>query len=202
MKIKAFGTNLRKEDTNTIKAMIKMVTLDIVDIYDLKSFEPNINHDDVVFLFGHRAQILCKDKQCIAKFEFPEIDKLSKEYGDPEERQLAKKKLLEIKNLFETSDFNKPVEKNVEVVDEKVYPDPTQLQVLEQAIKKRNIESWIGITKDGRKIKVTQEPEMNSADINITFTEFYNLRRFMDTFNIKETKIVYKPAANNTKNGH
>lgn len=196
----AFGTNIRKEDYNTIRNMIKLVSLETVDIFDLKTYEPTAKPEDIVFLFGKRAEMLCKNLQCKVKLLFPDIDRLSRDLGELEDRKTAKEQLLKFKEILENGALNNvtldsKTENKIETINEEAIPDPTQLQALEQMLFKKGIESWTGVTKDGKKIKLTKEPETSTADINLTFIEFYNLRRFMEVFDIKETKIVYKPMA-------
>jgi hypothetical protein len=203
MKFKAYGINIRKEDYETIRGMMKLVASEIIDIYDLKSYELDIRYDDIVFVFGNKAEKLSKNIDCKAKLIFPDVDRLSKDVGDPEERQLAKEKLLLLKQAIENGSLEKKLvivnEKQSETVTVEAIPDFTQLQALDQILQKKGIESWIGTSKNGKTVKLTKEPETNSADINMTFTEFYNLRKFMEVFNIKETKIVYKPIASDNK---
>lgn len=194
----AFGTNIRKEDYNTIRNMMKLVAPDTIEIFDVRVHEATAKSEDIVFIFGKRAEMFCKNLQCKAKLIFPDIDRLSRDLGESEIRQNAKEQLLKFRETLESGALNNLTHNTVydtQVITEDMIPDFTQLQALEQTLDKQKIDSWIGLTKNGKKIKLTKNPETNTADINLTFAEFYNLRKFMEVFDIKETKIVYKPLA-------
>jgi hypothetical protein len=182
MSFKAFGKNIRKEDYNTIKKMVKLVTLDTVDIFDLLSIRMNVQHDDVIFVFGTAAEKESEGKTCKARLVFPEIEKLSSDLGEKELRYLALKQLLEFKDALDNA--------------EDQISEYTQMQTLETHLRKKGTQSWEGTTSAGRKIRITLDPEESTADIHLTFAELYNLRKFMEVFDVKETKIVYKPSTN------
>lgn len=198
----AFGTNIRKEDYNTIRNMMKLVASESIEIFDVRVHEALAKPEDIIFVFGKRAEMFCKDLQCKAKLIFPDIDRLSRDLGESEMRQQAKEQLLKFRETLESGVLNNNTVFNTQVITEEMIPDFTQLQALEQIINKKGIDSWIGLTKNGKKIKLSKNPETNTADINLTFAEFYNLQKFMEVFDIKETKIVYKPLASNHKTNH
>lgn len=207
MAFKAYGKSIRKKDYDLIRKMASVVTPEPIDIYDLMSYEMNLDPSDIVFLYGHAAQKMAQNKKCLSKLAFPEPEKLERgPLGEEEQRQYALNKLLSFKNAYESGFVQESkseqntTEKTETTITEDHMLDQTQLQLLEKHIKESGTESWIGTTKNGKVIKLTPQPIKGPEDINMTFAEFYNLRKFMEVFGLKETKIVYKPSASRKDN--
>lgn len=195
MSCKAYGMNLQESDYTLIRKAVAIVTKDPVDIYDLRSYEIESTSSDILFLFGNRAQRLSAGKLCYAKALLPEVEKLSKEYGTEEDRQEAYELLVKFKARLENKTTDEPSENRVETIKEDLITEP---ELAKPKIKE--LQYWEGKNKDGRLVRLSKEQETSTADINLTFQEFETLRGFMEVFNIKETKIVYKPSTTIRKN--
>lgn len=191
MKFKAYAFNFDDEARETIKGACKLVTNEIVDIIDLQTKDIESDGDDILFLFGEKAVKASVGKSYLAKLELTEVEKLVAKIGDPEERKAAKKQLLEFRGMLES--FRDKAVQNTKV--EADVPAEGHVSQAPQTLDNM-VKSWSGVTRDGKTIKLTEEPEGNTADINLTFEEFTALSRFMEVFGVKETKIVYKPSAN------
>lgn len=195
MNYKAYAMNLQESDFALIKKIVSIVTKEIVDVYDLRSYEIQSTEDDILFLFGRRAHILGRDKKCRLKAELPEVEKLTKEYGTEEDRQETFDFLVKFKARIENKTTDQPNETNIESIQEDLIAEP---ELAKPKIKE--LQYWEGKNKDGRLIRLSKEQETSTADINLTFQEFEMLRGFMEVFNIKETKIVYKPSSTIRRN--
>jgi hypothetical protein len=200
MKVKAYGLNFQEEDIVIIRKMGKIITQQPIDIFDLGTYQIESSEEDVLLLFGYKANKDSEGKKFLGKLEFPEIDKLAQKHGDPEERKAANKKLRAFREKLDSKSFQDTEQKTnirTDVLTEAQLPKASQIQSLEDQIKQKQIDSWIGETREGKRIKLTQESETDTADVNLTFAEFMALNRFMEVFGVKETKIVYKPSASN-----
>lgn len=206
MSYRAYGTSIRKEDYGLIRNMAAMVTTDPIDIYDLKSYEMNIGPDDVVFLFGRAALAKAKDQSCRAKITFPEPEKLNKgSLGEEELRVEAFEKLSQLKEILRSGDLSKEQEQDTKeetqlTITEDHMLDEYHLDKLQIHLKERNTNYWMGTTKAGKVIKLTNKPEKGIEDINLTFAEYCSLMKFMEVFGTKEINIVYKPSSSRESN--
>jgi hypothetical protein len=208
MAIKAYGTNLRPEHYDTIKAMVGIFTKEPVEILDLISYGCDPQFDDIILVFGRQAKHKCSDKPVKAKLEFPEIEKLQKETGEEPIRIAAAKKLQAFEKLYssgqldKTKEWKKTVEEEVQTASITMdalpsdYPTADQVLALETSLRKKNKTEWRGTTKDGRSIRLTILPEESNADINMTFAELYAVSNLMDKLNVKEIEVVLRPDSN------
>ena len=201
----AYGFNLRAADVLLIQEMFKILTTEKFEVYDLRSWDPEPTSDDVVLLFGLRAIKVYEGCSCYSKTEFPDISKLSRDHGDEGERSHAYKKLLRLKEGLAEG---KPVDPDSEVISKKSniisthnlpFASMEEIAQLEETLRERRINSWTGTTKDGKKIKLTMEPEDSDADVDLTFRELYALRACLEALNVEEIQIAYKPVVHSRK---
>ena len=61
---------------------------------------------------------------------------------------------------------------------------------MKKAMQLKEFKGWHTITPEGHKIKITLEPEENTADINITFSELFFIKAAMETLNVKDLQII------------
>ena len=95
MKYKAYGINLRvPEDIELIKKVCTVVTNEMIEIQDTCNKPVISDHETVLFLFGKKIYKEAEQKQYYNKVELPEVWKLDKDFGDPEERKYANELLL------------------------------------------------------------------------------------------------------------
>lgn len=197
MKFIAVGMNIRPEDYDTIRNMVHVVTNETPEIYDMRCYE--INHttsDDMVFFaFGSRAAKFLNNTNAI---HLGEVEKYSKDLGDPEEKRHAFKLLKQFKEELDKKD----VELQREKVDTKRITKEDVISISVDSGFKPELQEWSGTTSDGRLIRVSKSSEVEKADINLTIDEFKDLTKFMEVFDIKETKIVYKPNALSSQNNN
>lgn len=206
---KGFGFNLRVEDNNLIQSMFKVVTDEIPEIYDLRSYEAEeLAPNDIVFLYGKRAVKTYENISCASKIIFPDITRLDATFGDQQERANAYQTLLQLKDKIENDRLLNGVEEKLPVkveqktITKKMLPKLSSERVLEleTTLKKQGIASWTGETEDGRKIRLTIDPEDSDADIDMTFKELYALKTCIEVLQVKEMNIAYKPTSSTNKN--
>jgi hypothetical protein len=204
MKIAAYGYQLRKEDIQVIKNMCKFITKDIIDIYDIMSFDIASSKDTLLLLYGNKAIEVSKNIICLHKVCFPDASRLNPSLGETEERLEAYQTLQKLKKVLDSGDLNTLNNQNILIktdkLNEKSLPKLTANQVrqLERHQREQGKNQWNGITEDGKTIKITVEPSENTADINLTFAELYAVMGLVETFQVKELEIVYKPSSSNT----
>lgn len=199
-KFKAYGFNLTENDEKIISKMFSLVTTDMPEIYDLRSFSPEIDSDDVIFVYGLKSKKICKELKCLAKIEFPDIAKLDATTGDEGQRELAYKEILKLKKYLGSNYKNEEISTGIILEDIKDKINETslpplnskQVMQLEIVLKKKGITSWVCKSKDGIKTRITIEPEKSDADINLTFKELYALKACMEVLHIEEFEIAYK----------
>jgi hypothetical protein len=192
----AYGINLSKNEVEIIRQMIALVTDEPADVYDLRSYQPISTEGDILFLYGDRAIGDCGKLPHRVKLEFPDVSRLVAGFGDEEERELAHQKLLDFKAaIADTQDS--AVERTV-IPEESLPPISTSqaLGHLKVALSHENVEAWEGVTKNGKKFRITLVPEESDADIRLTFVELYMIRAAMDTLQVEELEIVHKPNSN------
>lgn len=195
MSVKAYGYKLRKEDYGLIGRMGDVLG-QLVSTYDLASYDVDIEEDDIVLVLGEHAKRLCKGSTCQAKIEFPEPVQLDQTLGDEPLRQEAYEKLLKLKEALQAVPDTTDVKQNL---TEGSLPKLTsgEVRALEETLLKKGVTHWIGVTTDGRSVRVSVEPERSVADIDITFAELFALRTAMEVLRIKEFEVVHS----NTKGG-
>ena len=202
---KAFGRSLTKEDKKLINNMATVITNENIEIYDLNSYELNINPDDTVLLFGAMAVKLAENIECAGKATFPEPKRLNKNTAQYDEnlRQAAFDRLTQLKKLLSEKVSSPEPQGTVKILSKEHLSDPNLVLKVVQEFSKQEPQTWKGITKGGKTIKLSnsyKEDNKNDADINMTFSEFLTLKWFMDVFGVMETSIVYKPNTNKENN--
>ena len=191
---KAYGFNLRIEDYDLIKRMGKIVTSELIHIFDLKSFDPDVSGEDTLIIYGQHAKNLlstgCKPLHYLLLKEPIRYDD---NLGSSEDKQTAQELLLSLKESIDKIG-GKEVQielENVSFTDESL-PSLTSDQVkdLEASLLKQGVLYWEGLTKDGKKIRLTRKPENSTADVNMTFVELYAVRSVMETLQVTSLEVV------------
>jgi len=203
MSFKAFGFNLTSDHTELIKRMVANITDEQVEVTDVRSFEPEVTREDIVLAYGLQAQRKLQGVRCGVLLEFPDPDRLDMTLGDPEEIRLAQEKLTsfgELLDIHTTEQVHTEEPTNTQSLNLTTEEIPANLTAsdvkkLEEQQFKQGRTHWTGMTRDGRSIRVTVEPEENTADINITFAELYAVMGLVETLRVKELEFVYKPSA-------
>jgi len=208
MKFLAYGYNLTKEDTTTITNMFKLITTETPEIRDLKSYELEVESDTILFLYGEKAVRQGDQARCLVKMEFPDATRLSPSFGDPELRKDAFTRLCRLKDELASGVEGIEIEQIVESVRETIQvsslPNLSSAQVaaLETVLKSKGISAWICKDTEGRKIRISMEPEHTDADINLTFRELYALKVCAETLHIQEFNIAYRPNHTSKDSSH
>jgi hypothetical protein len=211
MKFKAFAYSIDANQYTTIRKMIQFLTEEEPEIIDLRSFEPEISKDDLVLVYGIKAQRRLEKNKCLLKVEFPEPYKLGKTaLGNETDRKSAWEKLIQLKNTLDSGNMeaiskasfeNQKTLNLTEELPSKLTA--TNIKELERQQKEQGKTHWSGWTTNGKSIRVTVEPEKSEADINITFAELYAVMGLKEVFRVKELEIVCKSShiteTNNTK---
>lgn len=201
--IKLFGSSLDYNQMLVVEK-IKNFMGEECEVIDLSSFEPEINEDDVVIVFGRKAQRRTENMKSRFRIELPAPFQLDATLGASEEtREETFRKLQELKQALD-SGANKDIPNTTSCpktnktlnLTEELPPQLTTIAVqeLEKQQRAQGLIHWSGRTVDGRTIRVTVEPEENSADINLTFAELYAVIGLKEAFRVKELEIVHKPS--------
>lgn len=206
MAFKAYGYNLSPKDYELIHRMVKLITNEVADIYDVHSYEPEVHADDVVLIYGRKAAQACKNRACRATMEFPDASRLDPALNDEEAREEAFSRLKKLEKLLDFG-HTPDLDLDTQTIDETVItkeqlPDLTssQVQKLEAIIRQKGYTEWLGTTQDGRTIRLTLQPEDSEADIDMTFAELFLLRTAMERLQVKELELVYKTSTISRKN--
>jgi len=202
--LKAFGFNIDSNGEKIIRAMATVVSPNPIDITDLAVFNADFSKEDIVFVFGDRTRREIGDKPAGLKLYFPEVYKLDATFGEKEERQQAYDKLLRLKKVLSAEDRANTLMGTDEqcsrtTITEEILPELSSseiLQYLKAALRRQGTKEWLGSTKNGKLIRLTLEQEEGKADVNMTFAEMYLLRLAMETLQVKELEIVYRPGIN------
>jgi hypothetical protein len=196
--IRGMGFDLSKSETH----IIDMMTLYVsggkkVTVTDLQCHRIQYDAADTILVYGNRAWRMLKDVDCRTKIRFPAPSKLDTTHGDPDEIDRAKAKLVLIKealadNTIDTiSDTDEEPNLTEEIPEDLTAAD---VKILEIQQRRQDKIYWKGMTKSGRSLRVTVEPEQGTADINITFAELYAIIGLRETLQVKELEFVYKPS--------
>lgn len=202
--IKIIGFNISTEDQKIVDRVSKLLpTIYKQEIIDLRSFEPESNSQDILLIFGEKAAKICKDLPCKIKEEFPDLTKLSPNFGEQHEIEQARVKFTLLKQRLTQPEKRVPKDNTVQedrsTYTEESLPDASAAQILKQLetiLKKKGQKEWLLYTKNNRSVRVTIEPEQSNADIDITFAELYTLKMAMETLQAKELEIVYRSNSN------
>lgn len=180
----------KTKDIELVKKMVFNVAGVMPEILDLKSYKPTIKEDDVVIAFGKAVHPFKKVYKHLKWYDFVEVSKLEPEPGNDSFRQTAYEQLLDVKAVLELAPS---IEQDEKPITEGSLPDLSTGALLE-ILKKTGRSDWKGITKDGRKIRLTVEPEVDTTvDLNLTFAELFLLRSAMETLHVKEFQFVTSP---------
>jgi hypothetical protein len=194
---RALGYNLREEDEETIRKMVAYASNGSpvsLEISDLRCVVPESEQEDTLLVFGSRASRMTEELPHRVRVEFPDVTKLDADFGEEAEREAAQEKLKELKALAEQTPEKTETSDAITEEDLRQFGSGRALQMLVAACTKKGVESWTGTLKDGRTVRLTIEPEQGEADVNITFAELYSIKAAMETLQIKELEIVYKPS--------
>jgi hypothetical protein len=196
MEFRAYGYNLRKEDYATIEGMFRVITTKKPQVCDIRSYEPESNAGDILFLFGTRATKECKGLKCKTRLEFPDVSKLDAGFGDIEERKEAMQKLLELEKVLR-EDTVPVTEIQKHILSDESLPalSTSEVLALEETLRKQGISEWRGMSKSGLSVCLSWVPGRTDADINLTFPELYALKAAMETLQIEEFEIVRRTAS-------
>ena len=197
--LKAFGVTISEVDEQTIKNMAMFLGMQ-VEIYDLKCYDPEINPEDIILLFGYNAEQVCGNFNCKYMAKFPDVSLLNPSLNNVEAREIA---FNELKRLKIDIDNNRPnrtenriiTKKSITTIKREELPDLNMAEILKkfrETFDKRNNEAWICTTSEGKKIRITINPEESSADIDLTFIELYLLRAAIDALKVQELEIVHR----------
>ena len=201
--MKAFGFNLTNDHTALIRRMLKDIIDEEIEVVDLQCFPPEIGPTDIIVAYGRQAQRRLQEVLCRAKVGFPDPDRLDVAHGDPEEIRLAREKLAKFRDMLDSDTkleiLLKPdtIPKHCLNLTEELPKDLTasDIKKLEEQQLRQGKTHWTGSTTNGKTIRITIEPENNTADINITFAELYAVMGLRDTLRVQELEFVYKPSA-------
>jgi hypothetical protein len=150
-----------------------------VDVFDLKCSEPEVNVTDTILLFGKKSTNLFIPRGAQQILQLPELSQL--EPGNEKIREQTYQQLLS---------FSQNI-KNQKIISQATLPDlpKNELQAIEQRLKEKKENKWIGKTKDGRSIEIQLNAKESTADIAITFSELYALKTVMKLLDIDELII-------------
>jgi len=177
----AYGYRLTKQDKQLISQMIKIVSSDKYEIYDLHTYTVTDTNEDTVFVFGNKAKELCTNIQSKYKLEFPDVNELSPAQRNTSRRKEIYEKLLRFKNnIISYNDTNT-------VISSESLPPVNFTTILAQS---NSIKIIHGITKNGQSFAITKDVQSKNADINLTFSELCIIRAAMDLFKVEELNIV------------
>jgi len=194
MRFKAYARNITEEEIETIKKMIRVVTDSPAEIYDLNSFDIDIDSDDILFLYGTWASRLASEYKCKARIEFQDISRLSTTFGDEYEKEIAYDKLLDFKQQIfsETKEAVLTTKITVNETVEDPWPEYSadKVQALETSLRQKQIIEWKGELEDGRTFRISMKPDNKQADIDMTFAELYAIKALKDVLRVKELKFV------------
>lgn len=187
VEITVFGFDLKQKDREFIKKMFtNVVGQEPKYIQDLASKIASAV-GDVSVVCGIKAKKALAPTMHLFNplYELPDIYRLEPEPGNDETREQAYKTLCELKVVLE-----KPQTKDCQPITEGSLPDLSVNSILD-TLKKLGTKEWKGKTKDGRKIRLTVDPDVDtSVDISLTFAEFILLKSAMETLQMKELHIV------------
>jgi len=207
--IKTFGWGIDQDQEKILDKIMDFVFIDLpqpyykYEVLDLRSFDPEINKDDVVLVFGAKAKRKTQNHQSKFRLELPELYRLDSTLDENEQDiQDTVKKITQLKQALNSATNNDlPTIETVKRTDNTLNLDeelPRELtaktvEILEKQQREQGIDYWLGSTLDGRSIKVTLEPEKGTADINLTFSELYAVMSLKEALRVKDLEFVHKP---------
>lgn len=200
---RAFGYNLREEDYELIRRMVSTVTREPVEITDLLSYEMTVTSEDIVFLFGLKAKKKFAGKTAKKIAEFPDPIRLDAAFGEQEERVSAHKLLKQLeREIREGIKESVQIETSEQIITPSDLPklSCSEVKALEDSLREKGISEWRGTTEGGATVRLTIDSETSSAEMNLTFAELFGLKLAMDTLQVREIEIVYKPSIRSEEN--
>lgn len=208
MNVKVFGYNLTQDNVNLIRRMVGTFTKPDfpVDIKDIRCNKVETSNSDIVVIYGVQAQRKLKDYPFKYKIEFPDPERLDTISGSKEDIEQAKQKIIKFRKLLDSDDIG--LLDSITEAEEEFSPESLKLTTedlpanltasdvkkLEAHCSQKNIEAWVATTTNGRKIRITLEPQESSADVNMTFAELHAVIGLTEILRVKELEIVYKPS--------
>lgn len=194
---KAYGYNLRKEDYEIINKIGKVLTDELIHIFDLKSFEPDIQPEDILLIFGQHSVNQLEELLCtISKEKWLELKvpiRYDLEWGDPEDIEIAYNEVLEFKEYLDNRPLDSVQQDSTkQQFTEESLPGLTSTEVrdLESTLLERGVLYWEGETVDGKSVRISRKPEGSTADINLTFSELYAIKIAMETLQVTKLEVV------------
>jgi hypothetical protein len=190
MTVYLIGYNLA-ESERTILTKIGTFVAEKYKIVDLMSYDLRTTNQDVLLVFGHRANRLTASLSCLTKIEFAEPCYLANTPDNEERRVETLRRLEELKKKLslDVTETKTPLVK----YNEQDLPNLTTQDILLQlrvAMHKTDQQEWLGWTSNGKTIRLTIEPAESTADINMTFAELFALKTTMDILQVKEVEVI------------
>ena len=208
--IKLFGYGLDEQQFERLEGVkgwiVRSLPLECqsVEIEDLRSFDPEADNKDVIILFGKKAIQKASKLTPRFKLELSEVYKLEPSFNGSEQYRQETfdkiNKLLQqlrsgLNNDLPKTEPVQQTDKTLNLTEELPKELTTGVtKILEKQQIEQGVTHWQGSTVDGRTIRVTVEPEKDTADINITFAELHAVMGLKEAFRVKELEFVYKPS--------
>ena len=190
MTYKAYSLGIEQKDFELIRKIIKIITEETPVVKDLTFYDIKLEETkgSVVFLFGKKASILAKDIAAKKILYLPETKDLHHDGGSYHKR----KEVFDLLTEFKETVLIEPIKEEVLTLKDPI-PEITisDLKILEETLKEKNITKWMTTSVTGKTIQITSTPQEGKTDINITFSELYSLKIAMDVLDIKEFSIIH-----------
>lgn len=194
-KVVVLGFSLDAKDKRFINKMISAVFNEVPEIVDLQSYKYRLKGGERL-LIGI-GEIAGRD---IGQTEYftgkpccilPDLEKLDPDTGDDEIRQNVWQQLLGLRKYLDV-----PAQS-----EQTTSLTPDQLPVIEADavpdLEKNHPRGWVGITKDGKSIKLTKTPTTEgSEDIKMTFAELQAIKTAVELLGVREFSLVPSNQAN------
>jgi hypothetical protein len=203
MNILGIGCGLQKEDYITSHKIIRSIFPDLKTddqkTIDLISYKLDLDGVDIVFAYGAKAKrnFETYGKLSIQCLELPDFKKLEPLPENELIRKETWRKLKEFRERVESGIVLAPAQKiNLETRE---LPDfnGAQLKALAESLRLKGISFWKGKTKSGKSIIIADNAmPSTSADIVLTFAEFYTLKSMTELLGLEQVEFVYSDESN------
>ena len=159
------------------------------EVVDLQSYQYKPGNERILITIGgHRSvpvQTASKCPSTATYLRIPDLDELDPDTGDENIRLEVWNNLLAMRKYLDA-----PV-----VSEQTSSLTPDQLPVIEAdkvpALEKDYPRGWVGITKDGKSIKLTKSPTTEgSEDIKMTFAELQAIKTAVELLGVREFELV------------